>query len=149
MITLLSLTTEITRKDCFSHLEFPFVADKDYSKLQIKYSYYPKDYLGSDDYQMAFRAFREAYLDYPIQKEVVKNELPLKNHLTLSLQKGNALIGTAHRHNNDMVVEVGEDLATEGFSPTKIAKGEYGITLSAHAILTEKVIIKLAVVAYE
>lgn len=149
MITLLSLQTEITREQCFKHVEFPFFTDKDYSKLIINYIYLPKDYDGKDAYDRAVQAFKEAYGESEIDLEEVKGELPLKNHVTLSLSCGNNWIGTAHRHANNMVVEVGEHTATEGFHKTPIIKGEYSVTLSIHALLSKKVSVSLEVVAYE
>ena len=149
MKTLLSLKPEITQNDCFTHLIFPFVVNEDYARLSISYSYFPKEYEGDDAVEKAFEAFKEAYGDATITMEDVRGELPLKNHVTLSLSKEGKLIGTAHRHANEMVVEVGEKLATVGFNKTPIAKGNYAILLSVHALLSDKVTANLEVVAYE
>ena len=149
MITLLSLKREITKEECFKHLEFPFVAKEEYSKLRIKYSYFPKDYLGEDGFDLALNAFKEAYGDSLVDIEKVKNELPLKNHITLSLSKEGELIGTAHRHANNLVVEVSQLGSTPGFYLVPINKGNYSVVLSVHALLCEKVTAEVEVVAYE
>lgn len=149
MITILSVTKVITRDDCFKHIEFPFVVDKEYRKLVVFYDYSPKDYDGSDAYEMALNAFKEAYGKYSFNEEEIKNELPLKNHVTISISKDDKLIGTAHRHANALTMEIGGEFATEGCHKTKIIPGNYSVVLSAHAVLSEKIVANVRVVAYE
>ena len=149
MITVFSLDSEITKEQCFNHLEFPFELEKRYSLLKIYYSYSPKEYDGRDALMLAREAFKEAYgnVSTVLEEQVVK-ELPLKNHVTLSLSKGKTLIGTAHRHANDMIIEIGER-STVGFDSVKLESGSYAITLSVHALLSDKLNFKLRVEAYE
>jgi len=148
MITIFSLESEITKEQCFNHLEFPFELEKEYDSLKIYYSYTPKDYYGDAAFSLAKEAFHEAYGNEAVADEEVIKELPLKNHVTLSLSKDKMLIGTAHRHSNDMVIEVGER-ATVGFKSVKLSPGSYSIVLSVHALLSDKINFKLKVVAYE
>ena len=125
----------ITEDMCHRHVDLGFALKEDAKALKIVYSYSPKVYEGEDALEKAVEAFKEAYGAHPIDLEEVKGEMPLKNHVTLSLEKEEELVGTAHRHNNNIVVEVSDKVATVGFKPTKITKGEYKITLSVHAIL--------------
>ncbi len=149
MIKILSLKTEITKEQRFKHIEFPFVLNEDYSKLEINYHYSPKDYLGDDGYEMALNAFKEAYGDVRVEADEVISELPLKNHVTLSLTKDTRLVGTAHRHANDIKIIVGKDGSTEGFYSLDVNSGNYAIVLSVHAILSDIVNAEIEVVAYE
>lgn len=144
MIKLLSVEREIYKSDGFKHIDFPFVADRNYDKLLIKYAYSPKKYEGDDAFRLAYEAFKEAYGEHEVDLNDVKQELPLNNHITLSLSKEDKLIGTAHRHANDMEIEIGAT-STVGFFPAEITKGNYSITLSCHAVLSEKVMVKLEV----
>ena len=148
MITVLSLNSEITKEKCFSHVEFPFELEKEYRLLKIRYSYSPKDYDGEDAFLLAQEAFKDAYGEVIACDEQIIKELPLKNHVTLSLTKGATLIGTAHRHANDMTREVGER-STVGFNGVKLEKGAYSIILSTHAVLSDKITFCLRVDAYE
>ena len=138
----------ITEEACHRHVDLGFALSEDAKGLKIVYSYSPKSYEGEDALQMATEAFKEAYGNHPIDIEEVKGELPLNNHVTLSVEKDGRLIGTAHRHNNNIVVEISRDMATVGFKHTEITKGEYKITLSVHAILC-KVKAHIEVYAYE
>ena len=98
---------------------------------------------------MALNAFKEAYGDVRVEVDEVISELPLKNHVTLSLTKDTRLVGTAHRHANDIKINVGKDGSTEGFYSLDIARGSYAIVLSVHAILSDIVNAEIEVVAYE
>ncbi len=145
---LFATTIEIRKEDCFRHIDLPFEVGGDYSRLIIKYSYAPKKYCGTDAYDIAYEAFKEAYGDSLVSENEIRRELPLNNHVTLSLAKGETLIGTAHKHSNDMSVEVGEN-STVGFKPFKVERGSYVITLSCHAVLSEKIIAKVEVYGQE
>ena len=143
-----TVKVKIEKKDLFHHLDFPFVVDGDYSRLVIKYDYSPKQYAGEDAYQLAYNAFVEAYGEYKVDEEDVKRELPLNNHITLSISKDGRLTGTAHRHNPNMEIEIGKR-STVGFHSVENVKGKYILTLSVHAILSKEVLSKIKVRAYE
>ncbi len=147
MSTVFSLETVITKEQCFQHLKFPFILEKDYSRLVIEYSYFPKDFL-VDGYHLAYAAFKEAYGDVEVMKEDVLQELPLKNHVTLSVLREGIIMGTAHRHPNEMQITLGKD-STEGFHSFKPNNGNYALVLSTHAVLTDSVNVFLKVDAYE
>ncbi len=148
MMTVLELKTEITKEERFQHLEFPFTLEKDFTRLLIKYSYSPKNYIG-EDFRLAYEAFKEAYGDVEVQKSEVCKELPLKNHVTLSLLKEGEWLGTAHRHAEKLEVEVCKAVPTVGFKPFKPTEGSYAIVLSTHAVLSEKIEVSIEVLAYE
>lgn len=141
---IFSTTICISKQDCFKHIDIPFMVDEDYSRLIIKYSYTPKKYDGEDGYLQALSAFKDIYGEHAVSESEVNSELPLNNHITLSFSKGDELIGTAHRHANDMVLEMSMN-PTVGFYPTKIDKGSYAITLSCHAVLSEKIVARIEV----
>ncbi|MBQ8178328.1 MAG: hypothetical protein IJ033_03955 [Clostridia bacterium] len=145
---IFATTIEIGREDCFKHIDLPFKVEADYSRLIIKYSYSPKKYEGSDAFDLALEAFKAVYGDAPISESDVLSELPLNNHVTLSLSMGDELIGTAHRHANEMSIEVGGG-SSVGFKPYIIKKGSYAITLSCHAVLSEKIVAKVEVYGQE
>ena len=134
-----SVKTVVTRDDLRKHLKYPFRLDGDAEKLTVKYSYSPKKYEGADSYALARAAFEEAYPEgVEPSREDIEAELPLNNHLTLSLEREGALVGTAHRHEPVAEYHVSASDASPGFSPTAVEKGEWAVVLSAHAVLGEK-----------
>ncbi len=148
MITVFELKKEIHKNECFKHLEFPFTLEKDFTKLVIKYSYSPKDYIG-ESFNMAYSAFKEAYGNEEVSYGDVIKELPLKNHVTLSLLREGIIMGTAHRHANDLEVALSEKASTVGFHAFKPTAGNYTLVLSTHAVLSEKIECEIEVCAYE
>ena len=77
---------------------------------------------------------RKNYSDYTEREEY----LPLKNHITISLDSPLDYVGAAHRHGNNQHVIISEDFSSVGFEKTKIEKGKWVLTLNVHALITEK-----------
>lgn len=147
MIKIASGKVEIRKEDLFKHLDFPFSVGEGYSRLLIKYSYYPKKYQGNDAFIIAKKAFEEAEGREP-NTDDIKKELPLNNHITISLSKDKLLVGTAHRHSNEMTIEIGAS-STYGFEKVLNIVGEYVLTLSTHCLLTDLVKAEWEVIACE
>ena len=144
MASVYYLETVIPKSALHTHLRFGFEIGRAADKLVVKYSYAPKRYEGADAEKLAYAAFERAYpSDEIIEKAAVLGALPLNNHITLSLEKEDALIGTAHRHSPDNVFEIGADGASPGFSPVPITPGRYALVLSVHAILDDEVQVRL------
>lgn len=138
----------LTRDDLHKHIAFPFVLPRDMSKMTVKYRYSPKRYGGKDAYSLALAAFRDAYPEgvEPEEKEIL-DELPLNNHVTLSLEREGALLGTAHRHSDNAEYFVSRTAASPGFTPTEVRGGEWAVVLSTHAILDEVITATIEVTA--
>lgn len=136
---IFSAEVVVTRDDLHKHLKYPFTLLCGANKLTVRYSYSPKKYEGADSYALARAAFLEAYPDgIEPSREDIEAELPLNNHLTLSLEREGKLVGTAHRHAPEAEYYVTAASASPGFTPTAVEKGEWAVVLSAHAVLDEK-----------
>ena len=136
---IFSAEVSVTRDDLHKHLKYPFRLLRDAEKLTVRYSYSPKRYEGDDSYALARAAFEASYPEgIAPSVEEIKAELPLNNHVTLSLEREGVLIGTAHRHANNAEYRVSALSASPGFTPTAVEKGEWAVVLSAHAVLDEK-----------
>ena len=122
-----------------TNVPLDFYVDDDFSKLEIHYAYSPKN---MDDIARSMvlidenirRDAGDDYSDYTSREEY----LPLKNHITISLDSPSAYIGAAHRHSNNQHHIISEDFSSVGFEKTKIEKGKWTLTLNVHALITEK-----------
>ena len=129
----------VTRDDLHKHLKFPFTMASDAERLTVRYSY---------SYALARAAFEASYPEgIAPSVEEIKAELPLNNHVALSLEREGVLIGTAHRHANNAEYRVSALSASPGFTPVAAAKGEWAVVLSAHAVLDEKITARIEVEA--
>ncbi len=122
-----------------TNVPLDFYVDDDFSKLEIHYAYSPKN---MDDIEKSMvlidenikRDAGDNYGDYTSREEY----LPLKNHITISLDSPSAYVGAAHRHSNNQHHIISEAFSSVGFEKTKIEKGKWTLTLNVHALITEK-----------
>ena len=122
-----------------TNVPLDFYVEDDFSKLEIHYAYSPKN---MDDIEKSMvlidenikRDAGENYGDYTSREEY----LPLKNHITISLDSPSAYIGAAHGHSNKQHHIISEEFSSVGFEKTKIEKGKWTLTLNVHALITEK-----------
>lgn len=135
---MFKLTTEFTPSMTSGHYRFPFTIDKPCNSMTIKYKYHPK---ALQDNRLSAQLISDCYARYGLSASDsdIEAELPLNNHITLSLDSPAGLVGTAHRHANDTEFIISEGFATEGFNKTQIIDGEWAIALSTHAVLSDKV----------
>ncbi len=148
MIEIATIEVGLDKSHLFKHVAIPFSVVDEYHHLVVSYQYSPKKYEREDAYELAYNAFKEAYGESKVVEEDVLKELPLNNHVTLSISKDGKLIGTAHRHSSNMEIELSKT-PTVGFHPIDKVKGEYELILSAHALLSEGVHARIQVTAYE
>lgn len=148
MIEIATIEVKLDKTHLFKHVEIPFSVENEYHHLVVSYQYFPKKYEGEDDYELAYNAFKEAYGESEVCMEEVLKELPLNNHVTISIAKEGKLLGTAHRHSPNMEIELSKT-PTVGFHPIGSVKGEYKLILSMHALLSEYVNVSIKVTAYE
>lgn len=148
MIEIATIEVNLDKTHLFKHVEIPFSVENEYHRLVVSYQYFPKRYEGDDAYELAYNAFKEAYGESEVRMEDVLNELPLNNHVTLSIAREGKLLGTAHRHSPNMEIELSKT-PTVGFHSIDSTKGEYKLILSVHALLTECVNASIKVTAYE
>lgn len=140
---ILERTEKFGVKDTSTHREIFFTVPEEAREMRIHYEYAPKAFAG-DGEEEVIRCYRR--YGYEIDGETAKKELPLNNHLTLSLDAPDGTyVGAAHRHPNVQEITVGEKGSSFGFIPYPVTKGEWRIVLSAHAVLSEEVVARLVV----
>lgn len=131
-----------------SHRFIPFTIDGDCKKLYITYSYSPKELT---DKERAYTLIEENLLrdagDDAGEYEDYEKFMPLKNLVTLSLSSPSSYRGAAHRQPNEQYHEIGEDFASPGFIKGEIEKGQWCLSLDAHAVVTDKVICRIRIEA--
>jgi|AGTN01.1.fsa_nt_gi hypothetical protein len=141
-------TKIFTPADSLKHFYFPFVLERDFKKLEIKYSYAPKAF---EDGEAAIAEVKSCYAryGYAVSDKAAEAELPLNNLITVSLDSPDGPCGGAHRHLSDAVYSVSETGASEGFLKTKIKAGKWTAVLSAHCILSPEVKASAEIYAYD
>ncbi|MDR3186055.1 MAG: hypothetical protein LBU04_04525 [Christensenellaceae bacterium] len=126
------------------HFHFPFVVCKHYRKLRVVYNYYPKQY---NDEKESIRLIIECLNKVGIpcnNVDEARLELPLNNHLTISVDSPSGPVGNAHRHSSNMTITIGNS-STYGFLPTEIEVGEWKATISTHCILSESIVVNIII----
>ncbi len=123
-----------------TNVPLDFFVDGDFLKLKISYAYSPKILEDKEKSLVLIdenirRDAGDNYSDYTSREEY----LPLKNHVTISLDSPSTYIGAAHRHSNNQQHIISEEFSSVGFEKTKIEKGKWTLTLNVHALITEKV----------
>lgn len=117
---------------------FPIHAESD--RLDIYFSYRPKIL---EDLELSKELIVEgiekfggrakgSYLDD------WKSFLPLNNLLTISVDDYEKFRGSAHRHNPEQHHFIKKDDASSGFIPGPIGKGQWRVTISIHAVVTNQ-----------
>lgn len=124
-----------------------FDVPRGYSSLEISYSYSPKKV---EDLEICKRCIFEGiklYVPDEIphgQTKTVKQRfidtweenVPLLNHMTLSIDENENYVGAAHRHADVQEHTISAEFSSEGFIKTKIHAGTWRIILNVHAALT-------------
>lgn len=145
---LINITGKITGQDARSHIDHIFRVDKPCKCLKIIFNYYPA-YLENKAYSE--RLIRECFVKFTgsVNEEKVKNYIPLKNLLTLSVDSPKGCLGTAHRHQAKQEHIISAGKASRGFMPAEIIKGEWNVTVSVHSIITDNIDYYLSLEAYD
>lgn len=145
MKTVLEREVKILPENNKTNIVLPFETETA-EMMKITYSYSPKNL---EDGERA-RALIEECLkndtgEYRSEYPDWTAYLPLKNLITLSLDAPGGYRGAAHRHDSEQVHILSEKSASAGFFKGKIIGGEWKITLSVHAIVTEECVCKLKI----
>lgn len=138
---LLEINYQWTPKDSQTDVCFRFHVPEGMEQVRIRFEYSPEK---ETDPEICFPHIEEAldqyYDDYPRSLQPMEKEhyIPVKNLITISLDKDGVYLGNAHRWESlkDYVISVGR--VSRGFvHPEKIA-GEWRGMLHLHEILSER-----------
>jgi hypothetical protein len=143
-IVLLNTEATFTNVDEYTHKRFWFDVPDGLRKLTVKFSFSPFDD-NCKGIEEVINILKKDAPYYPYSFEEAKRFLPLRNHFGVSVDTPSGWGGSVHRHNPNQCHVISEEFASNGFFPTKITAGKWGISLALNAVVTPDVNIRLSV----
>ncbi|WP_274650220.1 hypothetical protein [Paenibacillus humicola] len=138
MLLNVSETADIT--DSSTHRTYAFRLERPAGRLGIRFAYAPKHLSDEEESRAQILAAIENGM-MPGQKEAAaaawRSYLPLSNLITLSIDDPAGFRGACHRHDPEQRHFIGEDGASPGLLPGPLREGEWTVTLSFHAVVTD------------
>ena len=150
MTTLFSLDTTFTDADHHTHRAYSFAVPSGLREIRVKLAYSPKDF---DDEEKSVGIIRDilardAWYE-TFTEEEVRGFLPLRNHISVSIDSPDGWLGTAHRHAPRQEYFINEKDCACGFRPAPIKAGEWKITLSFNCVVTGTVDVRVVAEGYD
>ena len=140
MDTLILAKGQLTPSCSKTHITYCFNLKKEYRKLNISFSYSPKSLEDREKSKELILKGISAFLEDEKDSATSQWEsfMPINNLLTISIDDSNGIFrGCGHRQSPNQNIYISEDKATPGFIPGKIFLGQWKITISAHAVITD------------
>ena len=138
--SLFKVQDTINKEDNNTHIVHKFQLDNTYKTLFITFRYLPlfldNEEKAKDIIFNAIDKYRSG-VELEQEKENWREYLKLSNLLTLSFDDTNGFRGCAHRKNNNEVIVISSDKSSTGMISGDIEKGEFKITMSVHALVTD------------
>lgn len=150
MTTLFSLDRTFTDEDHHTHRVYEFSVPPGLREIRVKLAYSPKDF---DDEEKSLEIIRgilarDAWYE-TFTEEEVRGFLPLRNHISVSIDSPDGWLGTAHRHAPRQEYFINEKDCACGFRPAQIKAGEWKITLSFNCVVTGTVNVRVVAEGYD
>lgn len=136
---ILDKTFTFTPKDNKKNILVEIPLDKNYDSLVIEASYSPKDV---DDLELSkklIEAGMKKHIHHKVGPNDWKQYLPLKNHITLSLDFEEEYLGAVHRHAQSQKHIISETFSSPGFKKHKIIPGKWKIAINIHAAISSEI----------
>jgi len=149
---LLDIENEVTPADTRSHHRYSFKLDRPYAGLRIRFEYSPKILEDRERAAELIKRSIERYVEPERQKltlEHAEQFQPLRNLITVSVDDSRGHRGACHRQDPVQELYLSEREASPGLTRGVIPEGTWTITLSLHAIVTERCTYRLKVWADE
>lgn len=145
------LVRDLTPQDSRSSFEIPFRLDRDAERLEISFSYEPKEFADrKESLRMVAACLDRSGNDRTGAEEVTpqpESFLPLSNLITLSLDREGQYIGCAHRHDPVQFHRIGLEGSSPGFLTVPVLAGLWRLVVSVHCILNPLCRMRVSVVA--
>jgi len=129
-------TPEDTRRD----IPFAFCCPSNIKRLMITFTFSPGAEQRPEQCKMAVeRALVRYYDRYPRDIQPMQSEqfFPIKNLITLSLERDGVYLGNAHRWQTEQVHILTTKHASRGFEPPCAMEGTWAGMLHIHEILSQ------------
>jgi len=138
MNTILLAEGKLTPSCSKCHITYAFELNNDSSRLDIYFSYEPKVL---DNIQKSKELICQGIVKFCEGKheelEQWEKYLPIKNLLTISIDDRDTFRGCAHNQLEHQHLFITKNNASNGLIPGNIAVGQWKVTISVHAAVTE------------
>ena len=149
---LLDIEKEVTPADSRSHHRYAFKLERPYAGLRIRFEYAPKILEDRERAAELIRRSIERYVE-PERREPALERAeqfqPLRNLITVSVDDSRGHRGACHRQDPVQELYLSEREASPGLTRGVIPEGTCTVTVSFHAIVTERCAYRLKVWADE
>lgn len=149
---LLDVKNEVTPADTQSHLRYDFKLDRPCAGIWVRLEYSPKALEDKEQAMELIKRGIERYVEPDRQKltlERAEQYLPLRNLITVSIDDSRGHRGACHRQDPVQELYLSERTASPGLTKGAIPEGTWTVTLSLHAIVTQRCAYRLKVWAAE
>lgn len=139
MDTLIFAEGVLTPSCSKSHISYSFHLKKESDRLQIEFSYEPKKLSDREKSKALILEGIQNYVDFD-QERIAKEwetYLPVQNLLTISVDDSIEFRGCAHRQSDSQQLFLEKNHASPGLIPGRIIPGQWRITISIHAVVTD------------
>lgn len=138
-MTLFEQTYHFGPQDTETHVAFSFDCPENTAQLRILLEFSPM--VETDEKicrPQIERALEQYYADYPraLQPMDWQQFMPIKNLITLSLDREGEYVGNAHRCSGQQEHHIGTRTASRGFLPVKELRGHWGGMLHLHEVIS-------------
>ena len=123
-----------------SHISYWFELPEDTEKLYIDFAYSPKILEDRAKTKSLIETAIRKFISPELQVQYLEkwnSYLPLKNLLTISVDDPNQNRGAAHRHAPEQQLYIEELDASPGLVSGHLVPGQWRITISLHAVVTD------------
>jgi len=148
----LDIEKEVTPADSRSHHRYSFELNRPYAGLRIRFEYSPKVLEDRKRAEELIRQSIERYVEPERQKLTLEHSekfLPLRNLITVSVDDSRGYRGACHRQDPVQDLRISDREASPGLTRGAIPEGTCTVTVSFHAIVTERCAYRLKVWADE
>lgn len=130
-----------------NHISYVFNVEDNLSNINILLDYTPKHLEDREKSKKIIEGCLSRYsllTDEEIKEQWI-NHLPVKNLITVSVDDSRGFRGAAHRQPDGEKLYISNEKVSPGMIPGEIIPGQWRVTVSTHALVTERCIYKLHV----
>jgi len=145
--TLIFAEGKLTPACSKSHIKYTFNLPVQSRRLNIDFEYQPKKLFDEERSKMLIQEGLRRFCENPDENELNswKSYMPLSNLLTISIDDPKGFRGSVHRHTPVQHLFITEDAASPGLIQGSLPEGQWSVTISVHAVVTEECCYKLHV----
>jgi len=145
--TLIFTEGKLTPSCSKSHIRYTFFLPEKSSRLNIDFEYEPKKLFDEERSKILIQEGLRKFCEIPDENVLNswRSHMPLSNLLTISVDDPKGFRGSVHRHPPVQHLFISEDEASPGLIQGSLRAGQWSVTISVHAVVTEECFYKLHV----